>query len=80
MTRTDFSRPTLIGTTDVDHDEDPDVPARIDAEEVAYLCDMTNRYFRRHITPGEVVWSYSGLRPLLDDLEPDAPGVMCLRK
>ena len=66
---------TLIGTTDVEHDEDPEVPARIDPEEVAYLCDMTNRYFRRQITPAEVVWSYSGLRPLLDDLEPEAPGI-----
>ena len=57
---------TLIGTTDVDYRADPAHP-RIDAAEVAYLCDAVNRYFKRGITPEDVVWSYSGVRPLLDD-------------
>jgi glycerol-3-phosphate dehydrogenase len=57
---------TLIGTTDVDYHGDPSHP-RIDAAEVAYLCDAVNRYFKRAIAPGDVVWSYSGVRPLLDD-------------
>jgi len=66
---------TLIGTTDVDHAEDPNVPARIGEEEVAYLCEMTNRYFRARITRTDVLWSYSGVRPLLNDRSPDAPSV-----
>jgi glycerol-3-phosphate dehydrogenase len=57
---------TLIGTTDVDYRGDPSQP-RIDAEEASYLCDAVNRYFRRNIAPADVVWSYSGVRPLLDD-------------
>lgn len=57
---------TLIGTTDVEYRGDPAQP-RIDAQEIAYLCDAVNRYFKRHTTPNDVVWSYSGVRPLLDD-------------
>lgn len=65
---------TLIGTTDVDYDADPSTP-RIDAAEVIYLCDAVNRYFRRQIAPQDVVWSYSGVRPLLDDAEDNAAEV-----
>ncbi|MGO4702179.1 glycerol-3-phosphate dehydrogenase [Dyella sp. 2RAB6] len=57
---------TLIGTTDVEYRGDPAHP-RIDAQEVSYLCDAVNRYFKRSIAPADVVWSYSGVRPLLDD-------------
>ncbi|MFT4248154.1 MAG: glycerol-3-phosphate dehydrogenase, partial [Pseudomonas sp.] len=65
---------TLIGTTDVDYDADPAAP-RIDAAEVVYLCDAVNLYFRRQIAPQDVVWSYSGVRPLLDDAEDNAAEV-----
>ncbi len=57
---------TLVGTTDVEIGGDPG-EARISAAEVDYLCTMINRYFRRQISPADVVWSYSGVRPLLDD-------------
>jgi glycerol-3-phosphate dehydrogenase len=57
---------TLIGTTDVEIEGDPGA-ARADAGEVDYLCQMINRYFSRQITPADVVWTYSGVRPLLDD-------------
>ncbi|MFA6444992.1 MAG: glycerol-3-phosphate dehydrogenase, partial [Sterolibacterium sp.] len=57
---------TLIGTTDMEYHGDPDRVA-IAEEEIAYLCEMANRYFKRHIAPADVVWSYSGVRPLLDD-------------
>jgi glycerol-3-phosphate dehydrogenase len=57
---------TLIGTTDVEFDGDPDAPA-IGADETLYLCELANRYFRRQITPRDVVWSYSGVRPLLEE-------------
>ena len=57
---------TLIGTTDMEYRGDPDQVAIVE-EEIAYLCEMANRYFKKHITPADAVWSYSGVRPLLDD-------------
>ena len=57
---------TLIGTTDVPYDGDPAAVA-IDADETRYLCDSINRYFRRKISPADACWSYSGVRPLLDE-------------
>jgi glycerol-3-phosphate dehydrogenase len=57
---------TLIGTTDVEHTGDPGA-VRIDAEEVGYLCAAASRYFAKPVQPQDVVWSYSGVRPLLDD-------------
>lgn len=57
---------TLVGTTDVDFDGDPG-RAAIGADEEHYLCALANRYFRRQLAPTDIVWSYSGVRPLLDD-------------
>lgn len=59
---------TLIGTTDVDWSEGPG-RAAITPEETDYLCETVNRYFRQPITPQHVVWSYAGLRPLIDSPE-----------
>ena len=60
---TDF---TLIGTTDRDYSGDP---AKVTAtsDEIAYLCQATSKNFANPITPADVVWSYSGVRPLYDD-------------
>jgi len=57
---------TLVGTTDVPFDADPSRVA-IGADETRYLCDLVNKYFRRSVAPADVVWSYSGVRPLYDD-------------
>lgn len=57
---------SLIGTTDIPHAGRPD-SAGISAEEIAYLCTAVNRYFRRRIGSAEVLWSFSGVRPLYDD-------------
>ncbi|MGL4396926.1 MAG: glycerol-3-phosphate dehydrogenase [Hyphomicrobium sp.] len=57
---------TLIGTTDVDYTGDPGAVA-ITSDEVDYLCSAVSEYFKRPITPGDVVWTYSGVRPLMDD-------------
>ncbi len=57
---------TLIGTTDRDH-ENPAEPPRASDEEIAYLCEGANLYFKTQITPADVVWTYSGIRPLIDD-------------
>jgi glycerol-3-phosphate dehydrogenase len=56
---------TLIGTTD--RDQAPGDPVRASDEEVQYLCDGASRYFAKPITPADVVWTYSGVRPLVDD-------------
>ena len=56
---------TLIGTTDVD--QKPGEPVKASPEEIAYLCEGASTYFRRPITPDDVVWTYSGVRPLIDD-------------
>ncbi|MEC5398193.1 glycerol-3-phosphate dehydrogenase [Uliginosibacterium sp. H1] len=57
---------TMIGTTEAEHPDDP-ADARASALEVAYLCESVGRYFRRTPTPAEVLWSFAGVRPLLDD-------------
>jgi glycerol-3-phosphate dehydrogenase len=57
---------TLIGTTDLDYKGDPS-EAHASAEEIEYLCRGTSEYFLRPVTPDQVVWTYSGVRPLYDD-------------
>ncbi|WP_370516059.1 glycerol-3-phosphate dehydrogenase [Novosphingobium sp. Gsoil 351] len=57
---------TLIGTTDADHHGALDDLAA-SADEIAYLCAGVNEYFAQAITPADVAWSYSGVRPLMDD-------------
>jgi glycerol-3-phosphate dehydrogenase len=57
---------TLIGTTDRDYSGDPG-KAEISAEEIDYLCAGASEYFREPVTPAEIVWTYSGVRPLFDD-------------
>ena len=65
---------TLIGTTDVEH-HGAVGEARIDASETAYLCEQASRYFAKPVTPQDVVWSYAGVRPLLDDESGDPSAV-----
>ncbi|TAD76307.1 MAG: FAD-dependent oxidoreductase, partial [Sphingomonadales bacterium] len=57
---------TLIGTTDVDHHGSLD-DVRASPEEIAYLCEGASEYFRQPVSPADVVWTYSGVRPLVDD-------------
>jgi glycerol-3-phosphate dehydrogenase len=65
---------TLIGTTDVEH-RGAIGDARIDAAETDYLCEQASRYFEKPVLPSDVVWSYSGVRPLLDDDSGDPSAV-----
>ena len=62
---------TLVGTTDRDFAGDP-ADVRASAEEVAYLCKLVSHYFRQPVMPADVVWSYSGVRPLYDNGTADA--------
>lgn len=57
---------TLIGTTDRDYDGDPG-DVRITQDEIDYLCSIASEYFERPLGREEVVWSYSGVRPLFAD-------------
>jgi glycerol-3-phosphate dehydrogenase len=57
---------TLIGTTDVPFDGDASAVV-IDEGEIKYLCDAVNNSFKKKILAEDVVWSYSGVRSLVDD-------------
>ena len=65
---------TLVGTTDVPFEGDP-AEVRIDPAEAEYLCGVVDAYFRRPVTPADVVWSYSGVRPLADSGQENASAV-----
>src|SRR5688572_29010644 len=68
-----FGAFTLIGTTDIPVERPED--AVIDDGEIRYLCEAADRYFRSQIEPGDVAWSYSGVRSLHDDGAADAKAV-----
>lgn len=57
---------TLIGTTDMDH-EGPPGSARCTDAERDYLLDFASRYFATPVTAKDIVWTYSGVRPLYND-------------
>lgn len=65
---------TLIGTTDEPWTNAPG-KVRISKTEIEYLCAAANRYFEQTITPADIVWSYSGIRPLHDDHAANASAV-----
>jgi len=66
---------TLIGTTDIELKGDDPGAAKISEDEIAYLCTQASRYFEKPVTPADVVWTYSGVRPLLDDESGDPSAV-----
>ena len=57
---------TLIGTTDAEHD-DPSRAPFCTQEERDYLCRFASQYFKQPVTADDIVWTYSGVRPLYDD-------------
>jgi glycerol-3-phosphate dehydrogenase len=57
---------TLIGTTDQDHKGAPK-DAVCTPEEQEYLCNFASQYFRKPVTRDDIVWHYSGVRPLYND-------------
>lgn len=66
---------TLIGTTDIELEGDDPGAAEISEAEIGYLCAQASRYFQKPVVPADVVWSYSGVRPLLDDASGDPSAV-----
>jgi glycerol-3-phosphate dehydrogenase len=82
----------MIGTTDLRFDDDPDL-ARCDADEMEYLLGEVNTLVPgAQLTPEDVLFTYSGVRPLpyapdvpewnvprshvLHDHAPDIPGLI----
>ena len=60
---TDF---TLIGTTELDHTDLATKPVCTD-DEADYLRNFASNYFKTPILRDDIVWRYSGVRPLYDD-------------
>ncbi len=54
---------SLIGTTDIAYAGDP-FAAEISPEEINYLCQAVGNYFAKPVSPSDIIWSYSGVRPL----------------
>ena len=57
---------TLIGTTDADH-SDLSTRPECTEDEQTYLLNFASQYFKRPVTWEDIVWTYSGVRPLYDD-------------
>jgi glycerol-3-phosphate dehydrogenase len=65
---------TLVGTTDIAWEDEPAKP-KIDEAETDYLLDTANRYFGHQTARQDIVWTYSGIRPLYDDRAANASAV-----
>jgi glycerol-3-phosphate dehydrogenase len=58
----------LVGTTDLDHHDDPDVEPCISARETAYLIEATRHAFPRlDLRAADAICSFAGVRPVVDD-------------
>ncbi|MEO0544440.1 MAG: glycerol-3-phosphate dehydrogenase [Pseudomonadota bacterium] len=57
---------TLIGTTDAEHEDLSEKPYCTD-EERDYLLAFASNYFAKPVTVDDIVWTFSGVRPLYDD-------------
>ncbi|MDG6746596.1 hypothetical protein QCF01_19580, partial [Staphylococcus aureus] len=65
---------TLVGTTDEAWQGAPG-RATIDQTEVDYLLATIGQYFERPVGQADIVWTYSGIRPLYDDHAANASAV-----
>ncbi len=65
---------SLVGTTDEEYKGDP-YKVAISQEETDYLIDVVNDHFKQQVSREDVVWAYSGVRPLCDD-ESDDPSAI----
>lgn len=65
---------TLIGTTDLAYEGDPNA-VQITEAETDYLLELVNQYLRKPVTRSDIKWSYSGVRALYDDSAEDVSAV-----
>ena len=57
---------SLVGTTEAEYVGDPG-EAKISEAEKEYLLSIVNHYFKRQVDLSDIVYSYSGVRPLIDE-------------
>ena len=57
---------TLVGTTEQEFSGDLD-EVKISTPEISYLISMVNLYFQKSILHSEVVRTFAGVRPLIED-------------
>ena len=65
---------TLLGTTDVEIMTEPGTE-QIEQSEIEYICSNASEYFKQTVKPDQVVWTYTGVRPLYDDASDNASKV-----
>lgn len=65
---------SLIGTTDKEYQGNPN-NAQIDEDEIQYLLDVVNCHFIHQVERRDIVHTYSGVRPLLDDESSDPSAI-----
>lgn len=66
---------TLIGTTEEKFDGPDPADPKISESEIEYLCGAFNASFKDRIEAADVQWTFSGVRPLLDDGKDSATAV-----
>lgn len=57
---------SMIGTTDVPIEGEPE-KATASEDEIHYMLAAANRYITTEIKESDIVWKFSGVRPLYDD-------------
>ncbi|MEX2468555.1 MAG: glycerol-3-phosphate dehydrogenase [Pseudohongiellaceae bacterium] len=60
-----LGRYSLIGTTEEEFSDDLD-NVSISNKEINYLISITNLYFRKSILRSDIVYTYAGVRPLIE--------------
>lgn len=69
-----LDRFTLIGTTDREYSGDP-AKVTITEQETDYLLKVVNAHFNHQLSRGDILHTYSGVRPLCND-ESDNPSAV----
>ena len=64
----------LIGTTDTPYKGDPR-DCKMTTQEQQYLLDIVNQYFTHQVQAEDIVWSFAGVRPLVQDGSAEAQQV-----
>ncbi|ASK79404.1 glycerol-3-phosphate dehydrogenase [Paraphotobacterium marinum] len=62
---------TMIGTTDIEYDGDPRF-VTISDKEKTYLLNIINEHFVKQIELKDIIWSFSGVRPLVNEKQESA--------
>jgi glycerol-3-phosphate dehydrogenase len=57
---------TLIGTTEIELPNDASEVAA-SSDEILYLCNAADSFFRTQVRPSKVKWTFAGVRTLVDD-------------